>query len=525
MAWSFLRGSDTREVAPDFIDFAAPKLRGQLEKSCGRDLQLAWSGSADVSGEPVRAFYLWSADLQARYPLGLLPIGQKRMTKWLLNQGRPQHRFRDEEIIAFVRETAANPARGIAETYLITPEWQLRFPRAESLLSWLRESFPEWRAVRKLREVELVAPSLLRAADGVNMLAHFCYPSGLQQGALAARTALQAAGVAVSCRDVPTGVRTELLPRGDWLGIEVFDISLIVMSPMPYSENCYERAGLMRREGVYRIACWSWELDTIPADWPSFEGLFDEIWTPTTFVADAMRRRYALPVFDMPHALESPQPDKVDRAEFGLREGEFVFFFMFDLCSELERKNPLGLIRAFRRAFADTPEATLLIKTVRADLAPAAFAELERAAAGANVRIVNELATRERALGMIAMCDCYVSLHRAEGFGLTLAEAMMLGKPVIATGYSGNLDFMNAENSRLVDYRLVLVERGGEIYQSGLWAEPSEKHAAALMREVFSGREAAEKRAQRGRAEVTKQLAPAAIGQRMKARIEEIRRR
>ena len=528
MAWRFLRRDKDRETMRDFIDMADPKLRGGFEKNCGRDLAAAWQATGNVSGEGVREFFLWSADLQTRYPLGLLPVGQKRMAKWLLNRGRVQHNFADEEIIAFLHESTADPARGLSETYLITPEWQRRFPdiarleQEKALLGWLRRSFPAWRWLRKCKRLRVFLSSSPASSRGVNMLAHFCYPSGLQQGALAAMAALQAVGIEVSCRDVPTGVLTDLLPRRDWLGLETFETSLIVMSPMPHSETCYERAGLARREGVYRIACWSWELETIPEEWPSFEGMFDEIWTPTEFVAQAMRRRFSLPVFAMPHALEPPKPARVERAEFGIDEKTFLFFFMFDLCSEMERKNPLGLIRAFRRAFAQTENATLLIKTVRADLAPEALARLQTAAGETRVVIFNELAPHARALGMIAMCDCYVSLHRAEGFGLTLAEAMMLGKPVIATGYSGNLEFMKSENSWLVDHQLIPVRDGGRIYQSGEWAEPSEEHAVRLMREVFEDRAAAQDRARHGTREVIEQLSPGVIGARMKARLDEI---
>ncbi len=526
MRWRLFHRPKASEIAPEFLDIAEPKLRGQLEKSSGRDLGVAWNASEKSSGERVREFYLWSADLQTRYPLGLLPVGQKRLAKWLLNQGRSQHQHPDAEIIAFLRETAADLPRGIAETYLIMPDWQCRFPRIEELIEqgklrrWLQDQFPNWRALRKMKMLPFIenAP----AGPGVNLLAHFCYPSGLQQGALATKLSLEAAGLPLSCRDVPVGVRTEVLPRHDWLGREIFDTSLIIMSPVPYSEMVYERAGLNRRLGVYRIACWSWELDAIPAEWPGFEGMFDEIWTPTTFVADAMRTRFQLPVFDMPHSIEMPTVETVSRASLNIPDDHFVFLFMFDLCSEMERKNPRGLIRAFRRAFAREQKATLLIKTVRAELEPAAFAELEAAARGANIRIVNELADRQRTFGFLEMSDAYVSLHRSEGFGLTLAEAMLLGKPVIATGYSGNLDFMNAGNSWLVDFELVPVGAGGTIYRSGQWAEPSEMHAAEVMAEMVDNREAAQVRAARGRRDVAEQLSPKAIGARMKARLDQI---
>lgn len=523
MRWPIFRRPADSEIAPEFVDAHDPKLRAQLEKSCGRDLGEAWTLASTASGERVREAYLWSADLQKRYPVGLLPVGQKRMAKWLLKQGRAQHSLGDAEIVAFLRETATELQRGIAETYLITPDWQRRVADGKDLLRWLREQFPNWRALRKVKRLPGKDSSEESEGErGVNLLAHFCYPSGLQQGALATKASLEAAGIATSCRDVPVGVQTKLLPRREWLGREVYDTSLVIMSPVPYSEHVYERAGLDRRDGVYRIAYWSWELDTIPDEWPTFAGLFDEIWTPTEFVADAMRTRFANPVHALPHSLAIAQVNAVPRADFSLPDNHFVFLFMFDLCSEVERKNPRGLIRAFRLAFARDEKVTLLIKTVRGDFDPEAFAELKTAAEGANIVVVNELTSRERTLGLMATCDAYVSLHRSEGFGLTLAESMLLGKPVIATGYSGNLDFMNAENSWLVDYRLVPVAGKGAIYRSGRWAEPDEEHAAGLMREVFENSPLGRERAARGERDVASQLAPKTVGGRMKMRLDEI---
>ncbi|MBA2432387.1 MAG: glycosyltransferase [Chthoniobacterales bacterium] len=518
------RRAEPENVAPDFLDLDHKKTRRQLERSCERHLPFA---SAGVSGEPVREFYLSSVDLQTRYPLALLPVAQKRMAKWLLKQGRAQHQFSDEQVLAFLRESATDLPRGIAETYLITPSWQERFPNADGqhLLDFLRTEFPEWRALDRCGLVPLTAPPAPDPQQlGVNLLAHFCYPSGLQQGALATGAALQHAGVTVACRDVPAGTRTELLPRGEFLELERFPISLLSMAPVPFTESAYARAGLYRRPGVYRIAYWLWELDAIPAEWPSFSGLIDEIWAPSRFIGDTMRRHFSVPVTEMPLPLLMEEPETVRRSEIGVAEDAFVFLFMFDMCSELDRKNPLGLIRAFRQAFSADEKVALLLKLVRAELDPAGRARLEEAAAGANVVIVNELASRARTLGFVELCDCYISLHRSEGYGFTMAEAMALGKPVIGTGYSGNVDFMNESNSFLVDYTLVEVETEGPNYQcGGRWAAPSEEHAAALMRSVWKDRATAAARAAQAHRDVTVQLAPEAVGRRMRKRLEEIR--
>ncbi|MBA3881171.1 MAG: glycosyltransferase family 4 protein [Chthoniobacterales bacterium] len=519
--------------APEFIDIDDRVTLRELEKSCGRELERAWAQRHRADGRRVREFYLASADLQARYPLGLLPIGQRRLAKWLLKQGRSQHDFSDEQVLAFLAATAAHVPEALADTYLIMPQWQERFPAIGSaaeqraFLEFLGAEFRGWRALRKVNALPVgPPPTAVFGEIGANLLAHFCYPSGLQQGGLATKAALESASVALSCRDVPVGMRTQMIPRRDWLGWETFPTSILIMAPVPYTETAYVRAGLYRKPGVYRIAYWSWELDSLPAEWPCFDGLFDEIWTPSTFVAETMRTRFDLPIAVMPHAMVMAEPQRVGRSEIGVLDDHYVFLFMFDICSELERKNPLGLIRAFRRAFSPDQKVTLLLKLVRGELDPAATAQLAAEAEGANIVFVNEVASRERALGFVEMCDCYVSLHRSEGFGLTVAEAMSLRKPVIATGYSGNLDFMDAENSFLVDYAIVPVESRGPNYQcGGWWAEPSEEHAAALMRSVWLDRDIAAAKAQKGRARVIEQLAPTAIGRQMRDRLLEIARR
>ena len=137
--------------------------------------------------------------------------------------------------------------------------------------------------------------------------------------------------------------------------------------------------------------------------------------------------------------------------------------------------------------------------------------------------IIEELVSRSEALGYIDMCDCFISLHRSEGFGLPLAEAMLLGKPVIATNYSGNLSFMTPENSWLVDYELKEITGSGPIYTEGnRWADPSEEHAAKLMRFVFKHRKEAEAKATRAQLELKRKLSLQAAGERMSNRLKQI---
>src|SRR5262249_5341054 len=149
-----------------------------------------------------------------------------------------------------------------------------------------------------------------------------------------------------------------------------------------------------------------------------------------------------------------------------------------DYLSVFERKNPLATVRAFTRAFSPGSGACLIVKTLNDDIDPAARQRLVTAAAAhPDVHVIAQRLTHSQRNGLFNAADCYVSLHRAEGFGYTLAESMWLGKPVIATGYSGNLDFMTPENSYLVDHRLVPIGAGNDPYPpDGQWAEPDVEH-------------------------------------------------
>ena len=208
---------------------------------------------------------------------------------------------------------------------------------------------------------------------------------------------------------------------------------------------------------------------------------------------------------------------------FGLPTG-FLFLFCFDYASVVARKNPIGCIEAFLRAFPEPGEATFVVKSINAEHHDG-DASAVRDAAGdhPHVVVLDENLHPVDKGRLLASCDCYVSLHRSEGFGMGMAEAMSLGKPVIATGYSGNLDYMTQANSFLVDYTLTAIGPGADPYPpGGRWAEPDLEHAAALMREVYDDPGAARRRAQRGQADIRRTHSVETVGERMAQRLDTI---
>ena len=239
--------------------------------------------------------------------------------------------------------------------------------------------------------------------------------------------------------------------------------------------------------GRYSIGVWFWEVASFPERFSGAFSCVEEVWAPTPHIADALRPAATIPVHTIRVPVQPPPLVPLSRADLGLPEDGFQFLFTFDYLSVFRRKNPLGVVEAFVRAFEPFEGARLILKCINAERDPRGHAELRAAAARhPDIQIVDRYMSPAEKNSLTASCDCYVSLHRAEGFGLGMAEAMYHGRPVIATGYSGNLDFMNPSNSLLVDYRLTAIGADAGPYPpDGEWADPDVDHAAALMRKVF----------------------------------------
>jgi len=277
-------------------------------------------------------------------------------------------------------------------------------------------------------------------------------------------------------------------------------------------------------ERSHRIGMWYWEVESFPTEQHEGFAHVDEVWAATDFVRDAIARHSPVPVHTVTPPLPQRGPDPVlKRSDLGLPENRPVLLFSFDYLSTAERKNPYGLVETFNRAFRPDEGPVLVLKSINAGQRPAESERLRLLVDGHPDIMLFEgyLSPAERD-ALVALSDCYVSLHRSEGLGLTMAEAMAWGKPVIATSYSGNMQFMTEENSFLVPWRPCPIPEDAAPYPAGTtWADPDLDAAAALMRAVVEDPRMAAQRGTRAAHDLATHHTPAAAGRVIAERLDQ----
>lgn len=295
---------------------------------------------------------------------------------------------------------------------------------------------------------------------------------------------------------------------------EFFHIS-IVYANADGTDFIFSRYGREIRRSGYRIGVWVWELAAAREEHVPSARAYDEIWVPSSFNHRAFSAVMKTPVHIVPYVVEVPvAAGDGFRRRLGIPAAAFVYLYMFDASSYIERKNPMVLLRAFRAEFAGDADAYLVLKISHLDGGSAFAGDLDRAQrVSPNIKVVRDTLDDSGVAALLDSADCYVSPHRTEGFGFTLAEAMAIGKPVVATDYGSTRDFVTVDTAFPVACRLVEVGRDLGPYRSGaVWAEPSE---AALRREMRRVREDTEERALRagrGRELVRRRFSAAAVG-------------
>jgi glycosyltransferase involved in cell wall biosynthesis len=335
-------------------------------------------------------------------------------------------------------------------------------------------------------------------AGPITVAGYFSATTGLGEGTRRLADMLDAAGAKVHRADLTRALRQNVardLVSRDQVGEQTSPAAMVPAGPgtlimhvngfmLPWGMAALGRAAIA---GKYVITFWNWELPVLPSIWfPGFR-FAHRIWASSSFVAGAIRPHTRLPVEVVSYPVPPPQPSGLRRADFGLPDEAFIALSTFDASSSVERKNPIAAIRAHRSAFGEDPGRILVLKTYNTIAGGEAWRQVLGAAAGlTNIRIMDAEMTRPDLWALARCANVFVSLHRAEGVGLALAEAMSLGIPVIATGWSGNMDFMDGTNSFLVGYTLTSAKDEKGIYSvpGAMWAEPDVNDAATALRLV-----------------------------------------
>ena len=302
------------------------------------------------------------------------------------------------------------------------------------------------------------------------------------------------------------------------------DVNVIHVDP-PASRDIDHHHGVAFRRGKYNIGYFAWELPEFPDAWVASFDFYDEIWCPSDFTSSAVALKSPVPVLTMPHAISFSRPTESTlelRRRFGLPVEAFLFLTLFDLNSYSARKNPRAVIDAFRRSGLAGHGAVLVLKVQNVVGNEADFAALQQSVADLpGTVLLTETLSRADIYALEAACDCFVSLHRSEGFGLAVAESMFLGKPVIATDWSATAEYVTPENGCPVRAKLVTLEQNHGPYAKGsIWAEPEVEHAADSMRALFTDRALAVNLGARARETIESRFSPAVIGARYRRRLE-----
>jgi len=316
---------------------------------------------------------------------------------------------------------------------------------------------------------------------------------GLAGGAAATVRLLRDIGCKVVCRDLPLASHPPVhgVEAGQLESLPIH-IDLVHTNPnLLHTDPCLLLSADLT--APLRIGYWAWELETFPEGWESFFASYDEIWCPSPFTAQALAQRSPIPVVSVPHYPDWPRLEVLQerrRSRPHQYGRPFRFLCLFDFWSTTARKNPGGVIEAFCRAFppgsSNLPPVELWIKTSSAEQFPEACHHLmAKTAVDPRIHWQHQLLGSDDLDELLLSADVLVSLHRSEGFGLVLADAMAIGLPVMATAYSGNLEFMPQGSAALIPWQLIPIERTSGDYRRGwLWADPDLNAAAAWMRDL-----------------------------------------
>jgi GT2 family glycosyltransferase len=362
---------------------------------------------------------------------------------------------------------------------------------------------------------------------GLNLIAYIRAEMGVGEAARGNASAMEAVDIPFGIINFEMGnpaIMGNLLFQHKEMLIPKFDINVVHVNA-DQTPFLYQSLGMEYFKNKYNIGYWAWELPEFPDKWLETFNLVDEIWVPSEFVNSAISAKSPVPVVTIPHVVKIDESEltKFNREHFGIPSNAFIFLNMFDSNSVIERKNPFGAIKAFKDAFSSSDkEVILLVKVSNAN--KSALKELKNEIDNyKNIILIDKHYSRVELNSLIAGIDCYVSLHRSEGFGLVPAEAMALGKVVIITDWSGNKQYMTADNCIPISYNLKSIGRKMGPYDADqYWAEPNLEEASNQMKRIASDKVLYNKIGSAARYHISTEFSAEKIGALMKSRIKVI---
>jgi glycosyltransferase involved in cell wall biosynthesis len=493
-----------------------PEMQAQMDltKSQSRYSFISWFFAV---ARPLFKFEAMIANRWKSWLLQLLPVDSANLTLGEL----PRFALMEYALMETKKRPNLKTAAGIEQLRT----WSLDVVKPNQKWAWLKEKItyqdnglpvdtkPIWKpvaqepiqqavqqtvqAAMQPSEQQSAQPSvnapIKKRAFGVNLFGFALGELGLGEDLRMAVAVCQAAKVPYNIINISPGQNigqadTALvgeLEKGP--GRLVYPINIFCMPGFDVADRVYLKYGEKVFENHYNIGWWPWELGVWPKAWQGAFDLVDEVWGCSQFSHEMYERSTKKPVIAMPLATSIERVKVYPRRHFNLPTRSFLFLFVFDFNSHLERKNPLAAIDAFQQAFSAKENVGLVLKVMNSKPDnPQWLSFMEKISLDKRIHLMSKTLERSEVLGLIQVCDAYISPHRAEGFGRTLSEAMLMGKPVIATNYSGNQFFMNPQISFPVDYELVPVKAGDyhfvENEDEAVWAKPSIAHMASQMR-------------------------------------------
>ncbi|MCB1192164.1 MAG: glycosyltransferase family 4 protein [Leptospiraceae bacterium] len=358
---------------------------------------------------------------------------------------------------------------------------------------------------------------------GINISGYINSEFGLGEAVRSSIRSIEVAGIPYVLNNFDLNQhRKEDKTHSNFTDKNPYPVNLILINPDMLGEFVKFRQSSYF-QGKYNIGYWFWELNNFPKEWIKFFDLFDEIWTGSKYSMDAISKSSTIPTLTVPCSIKldlaSKEPEFIQNFE-----NKYVFLYVFDFASSFQRKNPDKVIRAFLNTFQGNNDAVLVVKFSNSKQSSEKKVLLNNLInSHTNIYVIDDYLHRPDLLSLFQRADCYVSLHAAEGFGLTMAESMFLEKPVIATAYSANMDFMNVNNSFLVKYNLVEIKETDGLYVKGeLWAEPDEKHCSELMRYVYENQEKAKEAGKQAKLDIIRNFSDHTVGNLIKKRLKRI---